>query len=164
MTRFGLVLLPAVLLAQTPAPETVASGCGDVRAGSQAAHSARTAAFQRRRRGHRASLASAAGARQGPRPSRSATLSTSISSDAWQRDKVPHAPLASDEEFARRAWLDATGRIPAPEALARFLGRPGRRISATSWSTSSSPAKASSTSGPTTSKTFSAPAAAWAPA
>lgn len=38
-----------------------------------------------------------------------------------QRDKVPHAPLASDEEFIRRAWLDATGRIPPPEQLAAFL-------------------------------------------
>src|SRR5689334_20753181 len=33
------------------------------------------------------------------------------------RDKVPHAPLASDEEFARRAWLDATGRIPGVDDL-----------------------------------------------
>lgn len=38
-----------------------------------------------------------------------------------QRDKVPHAPLASDEEFARRAWLDATGRIPAVDELQTFL-------------------------------------------
>jgi hypothetical protein len=37
------------------------------------------------------------------------------------RDKVPHAPLASDEEFARRAWLDATGRIPAVDDLQTFL-------------------------------------------
>lgn len=38
-----------------------------------------------------------------------------------QRDKVPHAPLASDEEFARRAWLDATGRIPPVDDLQTFL-------------------------------------------
>jgi hypothetical protein len=37
------------------------------------------------------------------------------------RDKVPHAPLASDEEFARRAWLDATGRIPTADDLQTFL-------------------------------------------
>lgn len=37
------------------------------------------------------------------------------------KDGVPHAPLASDEEFARRAWLDATGRIPPPAELAAFL-------------------------------------------
>lgn len=37
------------------------------------------------------------------------------------RDKVPHAPLAGDEEFARRVWLDATGRIPSAEELRAFL-------------------------------------------
>jgi hypothetical protein len=37
------------------------------------------------------------------------------------RDKVPHAPLASDEEFARRAWLDATGRVPTVDDLQTFL-------------------------------------------
>jgi hypothetical protein len=38
-----------------------------------------------------------------------------------QRDRVAHAPLASDEEFARRAWLDATGRIPPSGELVAFL-------------------------------------------
>ena len=38
-----------------------------------------------------------------------------------ERDGVPHAPLASDEEFARRAWLDATGRIPQYGELIAFL-------------------------------------------
>ncbi|MBM3740246.1 MAG: DUF1553 domain-containing protein [Acidobacteria bacterium] len=38
-----------------------------------------------------------------------------------QRDRVPHAGLAGDEEFARRAWLDATGRIPEPQELRAFL-------------------------------------------
>jgi len=38
-----------------------------------------------------------------------------------ERDRIPHARPASDEEFARRAWLDATGRIPPYEELARFL-------------------------------------------
>jgi hypothetical protein len=44
-------------------------------------------------------------------------------------DKVPHAPLASDEEFARRVWLDATGRIPPPAELKAFLAStdPARR-------------------------------------
>src|SRR5437762_10050757 len=31
-----------------------------------------------------------------------------------QRDKVPHAPLASDNEFVRRVYLDATGLLPTP--------------------------------------------------
>jgi hypothetical protein len=38
-----------------------------------------------------------------------------------QKDGIPHASLASDEEFARRAWLDATGRIPPPADLEKFL-------------------------------------------
>src|SRR2546425_6639475 len=38
-----------------------------------------------------------------------------------QRDKVPHASMATDEEFARRAWLDATGRIPTVDDLRTFL-------------------------------------------
>jgi len=37
------------------------------------------------------------------------------------RDKIPHAPMAADEEFARRAWLDATGRIPPADDLQTFL-------------------------------------------
>jgi hypothetical protein len=38
-----------------------------------------------------------------------------------KRDNIPHAPLASDQEFARRAWLDATGRIPTIDELQTFL-------------------------------------------
>jgi len=38
-----------------------------------------------------------------------------------QRDGIPHAPLAQDEEFARRVWLDVTGRIPPADELAAFL-------------------------------------------
>jgi hypothetical protein len=38
-----------------------------------------------------------------------------------ERDKIPHAPLAGDQEFARRVWLDATGRIPSADELQTFL-------------------------------------------
>ncbi|MBM3738173.1 MAG: DUF1549 domain-containing protein [Acidobacteria bacterium] len=38
-----------------------------------------------------------------------------------RRDAVPHAPLATDAEFCRRAWLDLTGRIPSPEDIRAFL-------------------------------------------
>jgi sugar lactone lactonase YvrE len=38
-----------------------------------------------------------------------------------EREGIPHAPLSSDEEFARRAWLDATGRIPPVAELTAFL-------------------------------------------
>lgn len=38
-----------------------------------------------------------------------------------QRDKVPHAPLATDQEFIRRLTLDLTGRIPSSHELREFL-------------------------------------------
>ncbi len=38
-----------------------------------------------------------------------------------ERDAIPHAGLASDREFARRAYIDATGRIPAMDDLLAFL-------------------------------------------
>src|SRR5262245_48766646 len=38
-----------------------------------------------------------------------------------ERDQIPHAPLASDTEFLRRAYLDLTGRIPEPEQIRKFL-------------------------------------------
>ncbi len=37
------------------------------------------------------------------------------------RDRVPHAPLASDEEFFRRIHIDLTGRIPGNAELRAFL-------------------------------------------
>ncbi len=49
--------------------------------------------------------------------------------ERMRRDKIPHAPLSSDQEFARRAWLDATGRIPSADELQTFLAdkRPDKR-------------------------------------
>ena len=38
-----------------------------------------------------------------------------------ERDKIPHAPLAGDEEFLRRAYLDATGLLPTPEQVRSFV-------------------------------------------
>jgi len=38
-----------------------------------------------------------------------------------ERDKIPHAALASDEEFVRRAYLDATGLLPEPQVVRDFL-------------------------------------------
>src|ERR1051326_4296454 len=37
------------------------------------------------------------------------------------RDKIPHSPLASDEEFLRRAYLDAVGFLPTPEKVRTFV-------------------------------------------
>src|SRR5690349_2973585 len=34
-----------------------------------------------------------------------------------QRDGIPHAPLATDQEFLRRVKLDLAGRIPQPSEV-----------------------------------------------
>src|SRR5688500_3062929 len=41
-----------------------------------------------------------------------------------KRDGIPHAGLSSDEEFFRRAYLDATGQLPPVEAVRKFLTDP----------------------------------------
>jgi hypothetical protein len=38
-----------------------------------------------------------------------------------ERDRIPHAPLASDREFLRRVKLDVTGRIPTAQETREFL-------------------------------------------
>src|SRR5437667_1471521 len=38
-----------------------------------------------------------------------------------ERDHIPHAPLAGDEEFLRRVYLDATGRLPEPAVVREFI-------------------------------------------
>ena len=38
-----------------------------------------------------------------------------------EKDHVPHAALATDEEFVRRVYLDATGAIPSVEAIRSFV-------------------------------------------
>ena len=38
-----------------------------------------------------------------------------------ERDRVPHAPLATDYEFIRRVTLDLTGRIPSPGDVRAFV-------------------------------------------
>src|SRR6266849_1975168 len=38
-----------------------------------------------------------------------------------ERDRIPHAPLASDSEFLRRVYLDLTGRLPDQNVARRFL-------------------------------------------
>jgi Protein of unknown function (DUF1553)/Protein of unknown function (DUF1549) len=41
--------------------------------------------------------------------------------DKMAKDSVMSAPLCTDEEFVRRAYLDLTARIPAPDAVTNFL-------------------------------------------
>jgi hypothetical protein len=38
-----------------------------------------------------------------------------------QKDKIPHAPVANDNEFVRRAYLDATGLLPTPAQVREFI-------------------------------------------
>jgi len=38
-----------------------------------------------------------------------------------ERNKIPHAGLATDAEFLRRVHVDLTGRLPEPEVIRRFL-------------------------------------------
>ncbi|MEP7339560.1 MAG: DUF1549 domain-containing protein [Acidobacteriota bacterium] len=41
--------------------------------------------------------------------------------DRMQRDSIQSAPISTDEEFVRRAYLDLTGRIPAAADVTAFL-------------------------------------------
>src|SRR5262245_39868387 len=38
-----------------------------------------------------------------------------------ERDRIPHAPISSDSEFVRRAYVDATGQLPSLETVRAFL-------------------------------------------
>src|SRR5439155_10252962 len=38
-----------------------------------------------------------------------------------EKDGIPHSPLSSDEEFLRRAYLDATGLLPTPDKIREFV-------------------------------------------
>jgi hypothetical protein len=40
------------------------------------------------------------------------------------REGVPHAPLATDQEFIRRVKLDLAGRIPSPAEVRQFIADP----------------------------------------
>lgn len=40
---------------------------------------------------------------------------------SWQREQVVPAPIASDEEYIRRIYLDLAGRIPAVSEVREFL-------------------------------------------
>ena len=38
-----------------------------------------------------------------------------------EKDRVPHAPLSSDQEFLRRVFVDLWGRLPEPEEIRSFV-------------------------------------------
>lgn len=68
-----------------------------------------------------------------PEPPRTAIRRVNFVDDeifgAMESALVPSAPLSSDAEFLRRAWLDLTGRIPDPTTVRAFLadGRGDKR-------------------------------------
>jgi hypothetical protein len=118
--RFGLLFLPAMLLAQTPAPKLSHQ---DAEAFEQA-HKPLIQPEAPRSKDVAATTAKVAGALPARGGAGAVPRRNFIDGFVFGRmaaDKVPHAPLAGDEEFARRAWLDATGRIPAPAEMATFL-------------------------------------------
>ena len=49
------------------------------------------------------------------------TLIDEIVFDRIEKDGIPHAGLATDAEFVRRVYLDATGLPPAPETVRTFV-------------------------------------------
>ncbi|MCI0415074.1 DUF1549 and DUF1553 domain-containing protein [bacterium] len=60
----------------------------------------------------------------GSAPSRDEVASNRIDSSytkLWSEKKVQPAPLSSDEEFLRRAYLDIAGRVPTGEQTLSFL-------------------------------------------
>src|SRR5262245_56580190 len=38
-----------------------------------------------------------------------------------ERDHIPHAPVSTDSEFVRRAYIDATGQLPSLDTVLAFL-------------------------------------------
>lgn len=103
-----LWLLPALVLGQTPEIERAHAPIIEPRVDKAKAASKITAQYSPAK----------------PASSASVPRSNFIDDHIFGRmkkDGIPNAPLASDAEFARRAWLDATGRIPDPEKLQRFL-------------------------------------------
>jgi hypothetical protein len=118
--RFGLLLLPAVLLAQTPAPKLSHQDAEEF----EQAHKPLIQPERPKSKDAAAATAQVAGSLPGRGITGAIAQRTFIDKHVFGRmaaDKIPHAPLASDAEFARRAWLDATGRIPAPSELTAFL-------------------------------------------
>ena len=120
MTRLGLLLLPVALLAQGPAPKVSHQ---DAEAFEQA-HKPLIQPERPKSKDVSAATAKVAGVLPARGRTGAVAQRTFIDKYIFARmaaDKVPNAPLASDGEFARRAWIDATGRIPQPAELAAFL-------------------------------------------
>src|SRR6266853_2099222 len=64
-------------------------------------------------------LAGSAPHRTGPRAERKNYIDQHIFG-RMEREGIPYAAISGDEEFVRRAYLDATGRIPSPDDVLSF--------------------------------------------
>jgi hypothetical protein len=120
MMRFGLLLVPVVMLAQTPAPKLTHQDAEEF----EQAHKPLIQPERPKSKDAATATAQVARALPGRGVAGAVPQRTFIDKHIFARmaaDKIPHAPLASDEEFARRAWIDATGRIPSPADLSAFL-------------------------------------------
>lgn len=106
--KYGFLLLPVWLLAQTPELERAHAPIIEPQVDKAKSAAALTARY------------SPARAIKSP-PIQYRNFIDEHVFGRMKRDGVPHAPLADDEQFARRAWLDATGRIPPTEQLNAFL-------------------------------------------
>ena len=65
-------------------------------------------------------LAGSAPRRTGPKAERKNYIDQHIFG-RMEREGIPYAAMAGDEEFLRRAYLDATGRIPSPDDVLSFV-------------------------------------------
>lgn len=106
--KYGLILLPGLLLAQTPELERAHAPIIEPQVQKSKTVSALTARYTPAGAGKVAPVAHR-------------NFIDQHVFGRMKRDGIPHAPLAGDEQFARRAWLDATGRIPPPSELEAFL-------------------------------------------
>ena len=120
MKRLGLLFLPVVLLAQTPVPKQTHQEAEEF----EQAHKPLIQPERPKSKDAAAATVQVARSLPGRGVAGAVPQRTFIDKHIFARmaaDKIPHAPLASDEEFARRAWIDATGRIPSPADLQSFL-------------------------------------------
>src|SRR4051812_19457457 len=68
-----------------------------------------------------------AGVEKGSEPSRAATAKVKLDfiderlREAWEQASIKPSPLATDEEFVRRVYLDVIGRIPNIDEASAFL-------------------------------------------
>lgn len=119
--RFAIFAVSLAALAQTPGP-------GDPHQAADAVDRAHRPVFQPQPDKSKIASEVTAGVRD--RGAKTAVRSPAVPRKNFidelvfgrmERDGIPHAGLASDTEFLRRAFLDATGRVPSCDDVISFL-------------------------------------------